>query len=132
MLELGNLLFGHSRGEFELDRDELQEIMAEGLEKCGCDEYGFLQDPALFLWKNSRGGITTSVFETRPYWWGDEFSAEADLPNFKFFEDGTEIRWYKYALRDSYADREIDAARLSEILDACAAEIDRLQNRSGS
>lgn len=130
-LELGNLLFGHSRGEYELDRDELQQIMVDGLEACGCDEYGVLDDPSLFLWKNSSGGITTPVFETRPYWWGDEFTAEAVFPNFKFFKDGTEIRWYKYALRDAYSNHEIDASRLKEIMEACAAEAERLRMRTG-
>lgn len=41
------------------------------------------------------------------------------LPNFRHFESGLEVRWYKYALRDSYSNIEVTADQWAEIMRQC-------------
>lgn len=43
-MELGNLLFGNSRGEYEIDREKYQDIFCDFLEEIGFDSYGFAPD----------------------------------------------------------------------------------------
>lgn len=90
--ELGNLLFGHSRGNYQVDR-KYQERFCEVLEKAGYDSYGCSES----------GDNLYPNFTVRPYWWGDDDAEEATLPNFECKELGLEIAWYKYPLRDSYS-----------------------------
>jgi hypothetical protein len=42
-VELGNLFFGHSRGEFSVPR-EWQDLFCDFLERCGFDSYGYMND----------------------------------------------------------------------------------------
>ena len=39
-MELGNAVFGNSRGEFEIDRDIYQDLFAEFFRSIGIDSYG--------------------------------------------------------------------------------------------
>lgn len=91
-MEIGNMLFGHSRGRYPIDRGKYQDRFCEMLYYAGYDNYG-CQD------KDN----VSSHFIVRPYWWGDGEDPDANLPNFECKELGLEIRWYKYALRDSYS-----------------------------
>ena len=119
-MELGNLIFGNSRGEYPLDRDLYEGIVVRGLSDIGCDHYGHLNDKTLEAYRNDRGGITTSMFEIYPYWWGDEDDEAADTPNFKHIPTGFEIDWYKYSLRDSYANQDLDPNQVADIFCECA------------
>ena len=100
-MELGNLLWGNSRGEYPVDRD-LTDLFYEIFDIFNCDMYGYTSDndPSI----NDRGGITTDKIIIRPYYWGDD-EDEAVLPNFEYRCGDTYIAidWYKYPLRDAYS-----------------------------
>lgn len=46
-LEMGNLLFGHSRGKYAIDREEWQVLFCNFLERCGFDSYGHAVEDSL-------------------------------------------------------------------------------------
>ena len=60
-MELGNAVFGNSRGEVPINRDRFQDLFCNLLER-----YGMLYDDDLYP-----KTIKTDVFELRPYYWGD-------------------------------------------------------------
>lgn len=113
-MELGNLLFGHSRGTFIVDR-KLERYFVEQLESLGFDAYGYT--------KEGKYGFQNEIFEVRPYWWGDDDALEATLPNFRYIPMNIEIRWYKYPLRDSYSNKPITYELLTEIFRECKKNI---------
>src|SRR5690348_15291655 len=114
-MELGNLIFGHSRGEYPVPRvSAFEEPIFDLMEtiRKGCSPYG--------------DELENDIFEMYTYWWG-ECSCRADeedvsdgyivlhkpdcglvRPNFRFKPTGYELRWYKYALRDSYASQDLN------------------------
>lgn len=106
-MEMGNLLFGNSRGKIALDRDIFQDPFCQGLAYIGYDAYG---QPNVLGWHPGTEPAVPpehdDLFIIRPYWWGDEDAPEAELPNFEVPSANLSIQWYKYALRDSYANRE--------------------------
>lgn len=120
-MEIGNMIFayhvprGETKGNFERGDWSIQ-----FLDRIDCDGYGFYKqfkdedDPL----RNERGGITTELFEINPYYCGkndDEF----DLPNFIFKPSNYSLMWYKYPLRDSYANQELTFSEFSEMLKKC-------------
>lgn len=113
-MELGNLLFGHSRGEYELDRGRFQDIFEKFLYRIGSDVYGY--------GPNDENPYETKLFVLRPYYWGED-EEFGNLPNFVYKPLGLEIRWYKYALRDAYCNQNITPQKLKEILMRCVKEI---------
>jgi|GEM_PF-1772583 len=119
-MELGNLLFGHSRGEYQIDRESCQKLFDAFLEETHCDGYGYAEKDDLYA--NERGGLSTDTFCIRPYYWGED-EKEAELPNFEYFKDKLEIRWYKYPVRDAYANKPVDAAYLRAVLADCKASL---------
>ncbi len=46
------------------------------------------------------------VFEINPYYWGDD-ETEAEKPNFKHYESGLEIRWYKHIGRGMSCNKHV-------------------------
>ena len=110
-MEIGNAIFGHSRGACPLDRGELEGVLVSGLARLGYDSYG------LPLTRGYEPPEHDDLFRVRPYWWGDDDDVRATLPNLEIPSADIEIRWYKYALRDAYANREIDVDELATILD---------------
>jgi len=59
-MELGNAVFGNSRGEYDIDRDRFQDLFCNLMERYGmCDE---MDNPKT---------IITKDFELRPYYWDD-------------------------------------------------------------
>ncbi len=113
-MELGNLIFGHSRGEYQVDRETYQDMFGEFLEKINCDGYGCFQ--------GNDGTFENEVFAIRPYYWGDD-EEEMAKPNFLYKPDNLEIRWYKYPFRDSYSNKELTVDYLKEILNNCEKSI---------
>lgn len=113
-MELGNFLFGNSRGDFALDRDiaeaAFNEVFGEGI----FDTYGYLEDNHYTKGKTQRGGYENNVFSINPYYWGDDDSI-AEEPNFFYKPDGIEICWYKYMFRDSYSNVPLSYEKLVEI-----------------
>lgn len=105
-MELGNFVFGHSRGAWPIPRYYYEGIF---------DRLVYAIHP------NARWiePFDNDVFSIRSYWWGDEEAPEATLPNFLHKPSGLEIRWYKYPFRDSYSNRAFTSGELSTIVDEC-------------
>ena len=128
-MEMGNLLFGSSRGEYEfpdrkiVDSDEWVAL----LNVLGLDDYGVtgIGNPH----ENDRGGYDDGVICINPYYWGDD-EAEAAKPNFLDRSIGLEIRWYKYPFRDSYMNWQMDAASLRKYFGALAIRYMARKGRS--
>jgi hypothetical protein len=114
--------------QYDIDRNDFQAIFTNNLEELGVDIYGMTASDSPFA--NHRGGISTPVFETWPYWWGDddteEHCLEKDKPNFIYWGTGDDdpnaglaIQWYKYALRGARANRQLTSEGLDEVFSAC-------------
>ncbi len=120
-MELGNALFGHSRGKYPLSRgkgfedalNHLFEVCAPGTDTSG-RVYGV--------------EFENDVFAIFPYYWGsctcgDVQDHKPDCPivkpNFLYKSTGFAIHWYKYPLRDSYANQKITLAGFKKIISAC-------------
>ena len=115
-MELGNIMFGNSRGIYEVPRGHFEERFNDFLEAIGCDGYGYCKPSDEH--KNIRGGIKTSVFEINPYYWGDD-EEEMTIHNFIYYTTRYELDWYKYPLRDSYSNKQLAYDEFSEMLDRC-------------
>ena len=94
-MELGNMIFGNSRGEYPIeDRENWQDKFWEIFDDV-FDYYGyyekFKEDPEH---TTDRGGYENDVFLINPYYWGEDDDI-AVLPNFVYKPVGWEIQWYK-------------------------------------
>ncbi len=115
-MELGNAIFGHSRGEWKMPR-------GEGFE----EELGRLFSAAEPARDTSWGdyGIEYDgpVWSAHLYCWCEKEDCPqcgiGEQANFTHKPSGLEIRWYKYPLRDAYASRELTLREFSEIVDEC-------------
>lgn len=119
--ELGNLMFGHSRGNYPVDRDKYQDLLYHFMERNGFDAYGHyidLNKGQIPCDKEDNSSYKNATFVIRPYYWGDDEKLMR-LPNFHYFPTDLSIRWYKYALRDSYSNREFTKGEFIKILRDC-------------
>lgn len=116
-MELGNLLFGHSRGNYSVPR-KYEEYFGEMLEELGFDRYG------LPLFTEDRT-FQNDVFAVRPYWWGDDEDPRSELPNFEYFPMHFKLHWYKYPLRDSYSNLPVQKEMLEEIFEGCKKSLEK-------
>lgn len=105
------MISGNSRGEFPIDRKTYSEIFHEFLEKCDFDSYGYNGFYKEEIYDDA-------VFRIRPYYWGDAMDI-MELPNFVYKPLGLTINWYKYPLRDSYSNIELDEVDFESILEHC-------------
>ena len=120
-MEIGNLIFGHSRGKFVLDRKlEDSPSWYKLLEATESDKYGITSCKEN---ANDVCGFENDVFAIRPYWWGDSDAEEANMPNFLYKQNGFEIRWYKYPFRDSYINMDLEISEIEEIFQLCLDSI---------
>lgn len=121
-MELGNMLFGNSRGEHEVPRG-WQDIFCTLLDALSMDYHG--------------EGYENNVFIIRPYFWGDDpcpddgecpcgnvALCQSMKPNFVFKPSGYELRWYKYPLRDSYANKELTRVQFFQMIGDCIRSIE--------
>lgn len=70
-MELGNLMFGNSRGEYPVEREGWQEVFHEFLEEIGLDGYGYIESKSIDKkYETDRGGFENDVFLVNPYYWG--------------------------------------------------------------
>ncbi len=116
-MELGNALFGHSRGKYPLSRGKgFEEVLDSLLEACAPNNRMYGE------------AFENEIFAIFPYYWGDctcgdEQNHKPDClivkPNFLYKPTGFTIHWYKYPLRDSYANQKITLAGLKKIISAC-------------
>lgn len=120
-MEIGNMIFGNSRGTFAVERGKWQDAFMEFLDSLGFDSYGYVapySPDVLKSYQTVCGGFENNVFIIKPYYWGDD-DKEKVLPNFVFKPTDYELQWYKYPLRDSYANQDISFAEFEEILRRC-------------
>lgn len=135
-MELGNLFFGNSRGEYPVDR-AWQYSFVTKLYDMGFNSYGIPEHEE--NWYKNKGEFKTiespygnstyfenNTFILMPYYWGDD-DVISDLPNFVHKPSGFELSWYKYALRDSYMNKNISFDELMDIMEDCkkSFEVDK-------
>lgn len=123
-MELGNLFFGNSRGKYPMERGIWQSTFAEFLEEIGLDSYGYVENKKLQLYKTSRGGFENEVFIVNPYYWGDD-EETMEEHNFIYKPTDYTIDWYKYPLRDSYANKKLTFKEFEDILEECKKSIEK-------
>ena len=149
-MELGNMIFGNSRGKYPFERGAWQEEFSYFLEDCGFDGYGHIDNDDLErhlitidsgrLIKTSSGAempehthaFDNGVFRVMPYWWGNSEKI-AELPNFIFYSkdnsENFELKWYKYPLRDAYSNKQIEFHEFVKMLDECRDSIKDIINK---
>ena len=111
MPELGNMIFGHLPKEpvVRVSREHQSAFHLLALEDWGLDGYGCPADEASHCpleYHEEDNSWRAPNFLVRPYWWGDDDSPIADLPNFEIPAEDYKLWWYKYPLRDSYANKD--------------------------
>ena len=125
-MEMGNYVFGNSRGEYEVNRN-WQEAFCNFLRECGFEGYGFVEHERLAPFKvtiqgtEEEDGATqfeNDIFVVLPYYWGDDDEIKK-RPNFVYKPTGFEMNWYKYPLRDSYMNQPISFGELEEMMEHC-------------
>lgn len=106
-MELGNMIFGNSRGNFEVNRDWVN-IFSALMDKLNmeyhCSEY------------------ENDTFIIFPYYWGEDEEI-ACKPNFVYKPTGFKIDWYKYPFRDSYMNQNISKKEFMEIILKCIESV---------
>lgn len=117
-MELGNMWFGNSRGEFSVDRD-WEDVFLDFLDECGFDGDGYADSLSGSL---SEDWFDNGVFVVRPYYWGADEKLES-LPNFEFKSNGFELSWYKRPLRDAYMNRDISFSEFEQMLKVCRESV---------
>lgn len=137
-IELGNLVFGISRGEWPIPRVPSYEMPVWNL----IDQLNDNHDKGSTHLYNTE--FSNEVFYMRNYYWGDctcgiEYDEEGDeigehkenclliMPNFHHFKSGLKVMWYKYPLRDSYANREVSTEEWTNIMNECIQSYNPLE-----
>lgn len=124
-MELGNLMFGNSRGEFKFPSRELaySDEWRLLLEILDMSESGFTQYVAL---RQEHGGVDTERFSIAPYYYGDcncngehVEGCPCMRHNFVYKPTGFAIDWYKYPFRDSYMNQNLSKKEIQVIWTYC-------------
>ena len=118
-MELGNFVFGHSRGEFQIERgvgfeEELERLF---------NSYDPKRDNS---WREYGSDFENETFMVHRYCWCEEDDCpwcNAEKPNFLYKPLGFEIMWYKYPLRDSYSNAKISLNKFRKIIDDCIGSL---------
>jgi len=119
-MEIGNLIFGHSRGQFPVPRDagweESFRELLEAIDGPDCDGYGT--------------EFVCEVFELHRYYWSDCTCGGEDRgnhqpscpilrPNFAYAPTGFSLKWYKYPFRDAYMSHRLTFEEFRTTINAC-------------
>lgn len=115
--ELGNLLFGNSRGTYPVERESAEKAFFDIFGDI-FSYHGYLEDDRFRSGETKRGGYENETFSLNPYYWGEDDEI-ADLPNFVYKPENIEISWYKYMFRDSWSNAAPDEAKMKEMFAAC-------------
>lgn len=123
-MELGNMVFGHSRGRFKVERGRREREFRKFLQSCGFDLLGNCIDRRDVRAIRRRGdfGYENETFILRPYYWGGN-SRKMRRPNFVFKPTGYQLKWYKYPLRDSYANMNVTDEEFGSMLVKCIESV---------
>ena len=122
-MELGNLIFGHSRGQYHLDdRDRWQDMFWDYFAHDFDYHMFYIPERGDEAHTTDRGGYENDIFKTNPYYWGDDEDIMEE-PNFIYKPTGLEIRWYKYPLRDTFFNQDISFEEGKRIFEHCAESI---------
>lgn len=117
-MELGNFIFGNSRGDIQVNRD-WEEDFHYLLEDIGFTSYGYIDTKKLKPWeqtdKDGSKYFENDLIIVRPYYWGEDDEV-AEKPNFVFKPRQFEMSWYKYPLRDAYMNQELTKEEFLDIL----------------
>lgn len=111
-----------------INRNIFQEVyFKEFADRVGCDLYGFFN-------AGKEYGYENDVFKVTPYNWNAEctcgvndddedhnYDCELMQPNFWYKPTDFKLVWYKYALRDAYANQNISIEEFKRILKHCVA-----------
>ena len=117
-MEIGNAIFGNSRGTYEVPREQFEDAFFLLLKKIGLDGYGYSEKG----WNKNYATFENDTFLIRPYYWGYDDSI-ASLPNFVYKPTNFEIQWYKYPFRDSYMNQNISIKQFKEIIKRCKKSV---------
>ena len=118
-MELGNLIFGNSRGEYPFPNRDIvkSEEWKELCKKAQVDiSYGQPECNRDF------NGFDNEIFTIRPYYWGDNEEI-MELPNFIYKPTNFQIQWYKYAFRDSYMNQNLTEDEILNIFKECVKSL---------
>lgn len=120
-MELGNMLFGNSRGAFAItDRTAFEDAFIKLLDVMGEEDPSYPEP------------FDNDVFSISPYYGGDCECVEDQehkkgcpciQPNFVFKPSDFQIQWYKYPFRDSYMNQDYSADMFLFILGVCIASL---------
>lgn len=113
--ELGNMMFGNSRGEFEIPRGWSRKFF-KLTDACGCDSrgnYDFNDEFNSPYW-----GFENDTFRIEPYYWGDDEEI-AERPNFLYKPENIKIDWYKHPFRDTWSNIQMNYYKFAEIINKC-------------
>lgn len=115
-MEIGNAIFGHSRGEWPIPRSTGFEHELIRL----FEAYAPKRDKS---WREYGVEFSNDVFEVHPYCWCEEETCPqcgtGEQANFLYKPTVFYISWYKYPLRDSYASKKISVHEFCHIIDDC-------------
>lgn len=130
-MEFGNLMFGHSTmaDMHELDRGIYQEAFCKFLDLAGFDFFGCWdrEEVHKFVCKDGIhvGEFDNGVFTILPYVYDfdvehtPEEEERLSLPNFSYKPNDYKMEWYKYPLRDAYANKELSLEEFVGMLNKC-------------
>ena len=112
--------------EHPIDRcAQCEDIFLAWLQSHGFDDYGNWLDTRLLPYIDETGRFENAVFALFPYYWGDDEALQS-VPNFVYKPDDICICWYKYPLREAYANRPLTEQKLADILDVCGKSLEQL------
>lgn len=111
-MELGNLAFGHSRGEYPVDRG-LQTTFHEWLDVMGFGSYGNKKDSDEWAFEND-------TFRMQPYYWGDCQCGFEDAEMNWYAENDHAPDCYQVALHHAIGDSPYGQERDAKIKRVCA------------
>lgn len=130
--EIGNLIFGNSRGEFSVYRNVFTLAFLPLMRLIPDFRYSYFQN---------------EIFRLSPYYWdecdcvdsddeNEPFkhvdNCPADRANFLHKPTGFEVRWYKYPFRDSYTNKKVNRKELDSIISDCVNSIEKNTEKNRS